>query len=199
MPFKSKKQEAYFFANKGALEKKGVNVCLEHLSTRDSSHPMKGHPGYQGDDLDYVADIIRRVGSPRIRLLFDIYHVQVMHGDLIRRKGDQRERRRTPGCADGDRRHQQEYPGNERAASHRENTTTPPQKSATARFDSRRRAVLQVLESRWLLLVAVSVVVRNDDMDGLLGAVAENSHCVYAPVSVPGTLGAQLEAAVFRD
>ena len=46
---------------------------------------MKGHPGYQGDDLDWVADIIRRVGSPRVRLLFDIYHVQVMHGDLIRR------------------------------------------------------------------------------------------------------------------
>ena len=69
----------------GYAEKHGVNVCLEHLNTRDSSHPMKGHPGYQGDDLDWVADIIRRVGSPRLRLLFDIYHVQVMHGDLIRR------------------------------------------------------------------------------------------------------------------
>src|SRR5262249_40238076 len=68
----------------GYAEKKGVSVCLEHLNTRDSSHPMKGHPGYQGDDLDYVADIIRKVGSPRVRLLFDIYHVQIMHGDLIR-------------------------------------------------------------------------------------------------------------------
>ncbi len=66
-------------------EKKGVNVCVEHLNTRDSSHPMKGHPGYQGDDLDYLAGILRRVGSPRIKLLFDIYHVQIMHGDLIRR------------------------------------------------------------------------------------------------------------------
>ena len=66
-------------------EKKGVNVCVEHLNTRDNSHPMKGHPGYQGDDLDYLADIIRRVGSPRVQLLFDIYHVQIMHGDLIRR------------------------------------------------------------------------------------------------------------------
>jgi hydroxypyruvate isomerase len=46
---------------------------------------MKGHPGYQGDDLDFVADIVRQVGSPRVRLLFDIYHVQVMHGDVIRR------------------------------------------------------------------------------------------------------------------
>jgi hydroxypyruvate isomerase len=69
----------------GHAEKKGVNVCVEHLNTRDSSHPMKGHPGYQGDDLDYLAAILRRVGSERVKLLFDIYHVQIMHGDLIRR------------------------------------------------------------------------------------------------------------------
>ena len=66
-------------------EKKGVTVCLEHLNTRDNTDPMKGHPGYQGDDLDFVAAILRKVGSPRVKLLFDIYHVQVMHGDLIRR------------------------------------------------------------------------------------------------------------------
>jgi hydroxypyruvate isomerase len=69
----------------GYAEKKGVTLCLEHLNTRDNTHPMKGHPGYQGDDLDWVAEIIRAVGSPRVRLLFDIYHVQVMHGDVIRR------------------------------------------------------------------------------------------------------------------
>ncbi|VTU02470.1 Xylose isomerase domain protein TIM barrel OS=Solibacter usitatus (strain Ellin6076) GN=Acid_7683 PE=4 SV=1: AP_endonuc_2 [Gemmataceae bacterium] len=66
-------------------EKKGVTVCVEHLNTRDSSDPMKGHPGYQGDDLDFVSSVLRKVGSPRIKLLFDIYHVQLMHGDLIRR------------------------------------------------------------------------------------------------------------------
>lgn len=66
-------------------EKKGVTICLEHLNSRDGSHPMKGHPGYQGDDLDYVAAILRRVGSPRVKLLFDIYHVQIMNGDVIRR------------------------------------------------------------------------------------------------------------------
>jgi hydroxypyruvate isomerase len=69
----------------GYAEKKGVTICLEHLNTRDDSHPMKGHPGYQGDDLDYVAAILRRVGSSRVKLLFDIYHVQIMHGDIIRR------------------------------------------------------------------------------------------------------------------
>ena len=66
-------------------EKKGVTLCVEHLNTRDGSHPMKGHPGYQGDDIDYVANIVRRVGSPRIKVLFDIYQVQIMNGDVIRR------------------------------------------------------------------------------------------------------------------
>ncbi len=69
----------------GHAEKKGVTLCVEHLNTRDGSHPMKGHPGYQGDDLDWLGGIIRRVGSPRVKLLFDIYHVQIMHGDVIRR------------------------------------------------------------------------------------------------------------------
>ncbi len=66
-------------------DKKNVNICVEHLNTRDGSHPMKGHPGYQGDDIDYVANIARRVGSPRAKILFDIYHVQIMNGDVIRR------------------------------------------------------------------------------------------------------------------
>jgi sugar phosphate isomerase/epimerase len=66
-------------------ERKGVTVCLEHLNTRDDSHPMKGHPGYQGDDIDYCAEIIRQVGSGRAKLLFDIYHVAIMNGDVIRR------------------------------------------------------------------------------------------------------------------
>jgi hydroxypyruvate isomerase len=69
----------------GYAEKNKVFICMEHLNTRDDTHPMKGHPGYQGDDLDWMANIIRRVGSPRVRLLFDIYHVQIMHGDVIRR------------------------------------------------------------------------------------------------------------------
>lgn len=69
----------------GYAERKGVNLCLEVLNTRDDSHPMKGHPGYQGDDTEYCIDIVKRVGSPRMKLLFDIYHVQIMNGDVIRR------------------------------------------------------------------------------------------------------------------
>lgn len=66
-------------------EKNGVTIVLEHLNSRDSSHPMKGHPGYFGDHADFCFDLVRRVGSPNFKLLFDIYHVSVMDGDVIRR------------------------------------------------------------------------------------------------------------------
>ncbi len=69
----------------GYAEKKKVTLCLEMLNTRDGSHPMKGHPGYQGDHTDYCIDILKRVGSPRMKLLFDVYHVQIMDGDIVRR------------------------------------------------------------------------------------------------------------------
>jgi hydroxypyruvate isomerase len=66
-------------------EKKGITLCLEMLNTRDDSDPMKGHPGYQGNHTDYCIEIIKRVGSENLKLLFDIYHVQIMDGDVIRR------------------------------------------------------------------------------------------------------------------
>ncbi len=66
-------------------EKAGVTLVLEHLNSRDDTHPMKGHPGYFGDDVDFCFDLVRRVGSPSFKLLFDIYHVSVMNGDIIRR------------------------------------------------------------------------------------------------------------------
>ena len=66
-------------------EKKGVNVCLEMLNSRVGGHPDKGHPGYQGDHVDYCMEILNAVGSPNIKLLFDVYHVQIMDGDIIQR------------------------------------------------------------------------------------------------------------------
>ena len=68
----------------GHAEKKKVNICLEILNSRVNVE-MKGHPGYQGDHTDYCMEIIKQVGSPRMKLLFDIYHVQVMDGDIIAR------------------------------------------------------------------------------------------------------------------
>jgi len=68
----------------GYAEKKGVNLSIEMLNSR-ATVEMKGHPGYQGDHTDYCMDIIKKVGSPRFGLLFDIYHVQIMDGDIINR------------------------------------------------------------------------------------------------------------------
>ena len=69
----------------GYAEQKKVNLCLEHLNSRDNTHPMKGHPGYFGDNVDFCVELIKRVDSPNMKLLFDIYHVQIMNGDVIRR------------------------------------------------------------------------------------------------------------------
>ena len=66
-------------------EEKQITLVLEHLNSRDDSHPMKGHPGYFGDDIERCFDLVRRMNSPRFKLLFDIYHVQIMNGDVIRR------------------------------------------------------------------------------------------------------------------
>ncbi len=75
----------------GLAESKKVTVCLEMLNTRASDHPMKGHPGYQGDHTDYCVDILKRVGSSHVKLLFDVYHVQIMDGDVIRRIREHKE------------------------------------------------------------------------------------------------------------
>ncbi len=97
-------------------EARGVTICLEQLNTRDDTHPMKGHPGYQGDDLDYCAEIVRRVDSPNVKLLFDIYHVQVMNGDVIRRLRQYRDlighvhTAGNPGRAELDDRQEINYP-----------------------------------------------------------------------------------------
>ena len=69
----------------GYAEGKKVTLCLEHLNSRDNTHPMKGHPGYFGDHVDFCVELIQRVGSPNFKLLFDIYHVAIMDGDVIRR------------------------------------------------------------------------------------------------------------------
>ena len=66
-------------------EEKGVTIVLEHLNSRDDTHPMKGHPGYFGDDVELCFDMVKQIGSENFKLLFDIYHVSIMNGDVIRR------------------------------------------------------------------------------------------------------------------
>jgi len=68
----------------GHAEKKKVNLVIEMLNSRVNIN-MKGHPDYFCDNMDMTADIVKQVGSERMKILFDIYHVQIMHGDIITR------------------------------------------------------------------------------------------------------------------
>lgn len=60
-----------------AAEKNGVTVCLELLNSQVD------HPDYQCDRTSWGVEVVQRVGSPRIKLLFDIYHMAVMGEDVI--------------------------------------------------------------------------------------------------------------------
>jgi len=66
----------------GYAEQKKVNICIEMLNSRVATE-MKGHPGYQCDKLEWALQVCEKVGSARMKILFDIYHVQIMHGDII--------------------------------------------------------------------------------------------------------------------
>ena len=68
----------------GYAEKKKVTLCLEMLNSKVHIE-MKGHPDYFCDDMERSIDICRQIGSQRMKVLFDIYHVQIMHGDIISR------------------------------------------------------------------------------------------------------------------
>lgn len=64
------------------LEKNGMTAVVELLnSTVD-------HPGYFLNLVEEGVELIERVGSPHVKLLFDIYHVQIMQGNVIQRIRD---------------------------------------------------------------------------------------------------------------
>jgi hydroxypyruvate isomerase len=65
-------------------EAKKVTLALEMLNSRVDIE-MKGHPGYQCDSIEWAVDVCDRVGSDRLKILYDIYHVQIMQGDVITR------------------------------------------------------------------------------------------------------------------
>jgi len=65
-------------------EEKKVTLCLEMLNSRVDVE-MKGHPDYLADDIDYAVEVCKQIGSERMKVLFDIYHVQIMNGDVISR------------------------------------------------------------------------------------------------------------------
>lgn len=63
-------------------EQQKVTLAIEMLNSRVDVE-MKGHPGYQCDSIEWAVDVCNRVGSDRLKILFDIYHVQIMQGDVI--------------------------------------------------------------------------------------------------------------------
>ncbi|WP_396627345.1 hydroxypyruvate isomerase family protein [Luteitalea sp.] len=67
---------------KGIAEAEGVTVVVELLNSKVN------HKDYIGDHTAYGVDICKRVGSPRIKLLYDIYHMQIMEGDILRTMGE---------------------------------------------------------------------------------------------------------------
>jgi hydroxypyruvate isomerase len=63
---------------KKIAEDHGVTICVELLNSKVN------HPDYQGDRTPYGVAIVKAVDSPRVKLLYDIYHMQIMEGDLIK-------------------------------------------------------------------------------------------------------------------
>ena len=63
---------------KPLAEEKGVTVCVELLNSKVD------HKDYQGDHTAFGVAVMKGVASPRVKLLYDIYHMQIMEGDIIR-------------------------------------------------------------------------------------------------------------------
>ena len=70
---------------KKTAEDHGVTICLELLNSKVD------HKDYQGDRSTFGIAVVKAVASPRVKLLYDIYHMQIMEGDLIRTIRDGRE------------------------------------------------------------------------------------------------------------
>ena len=62
----------------GYAEEKGINLNIELLNSKVD------HPDYQCDNTPWGVSVCQGVGSPRAKLLYDIYHMQIMEGDIIR-------------------------------------------------------------------------------------------------------------------
>jgi hydroxypyruvate isomerase len=63
---------------KPIAEQHGVNVCVELLNSKVN------HKDYMGDHTPFGAEVVDAIASPRVKLLYDIYHMQIMEGDVIR-------------------------------------------------------------------------------------------------------------------
>jgi len=62
----------------GYAEKKKINICIEYLNSKVN------HKGYMFDNMAWGVEVCKKVGSERLKILYDIYHAQIMEGDIIR-------------------------------------------------------------------------------------------------------------------
>lgn len=63
---------------KSHAEDKGINICMEYLNSKVN------HKDYMFDHIAWGVAVVKRVNSPRVKILFDIYHAQIMDGDIVR-------------------------------------------------------------------------------------------------------------------
>jgi hydroxypyruvate isomerase len=66
-------------------EDKGILVCMELLNSKVN------HADYMCDRTKWGVELVKRVSSPQFKLLYDIYHMQIMEGDVIRTMRDNKQ------------------------------------------------------------------------------------------------------------
>ena len=63
---------------KSHAEDQGITICMEYLNSKVN------HKDYMFDHIAWGVDVMKRVNSPRVKILYDIYHAQIMDGDIVR-------------------------------------------------------------------------------------------------------------------
>jgi len=70
---------AFCNAAKSHAEDKGVTLCIEYLNSKGLQSPVNS----MFDRMSWGVDVVKRVGSPRVKILYDIYHAQIMEGYIV--------------------------------------------------------------------------------------------------------------------
>jgi len=70
---------AFCNAVKSHAEDKGVTLCIEYLNSKGLQSPVNS----MFDRMSWGVDVVKRVGSPRVKILYDIYHAQIMEGYIV--------------------------------------------------------------------------------------------------------------------
>ena len=73
---------AFFNRVKGHAEDKGITICIEVMNSKYEDQRL-GRIDQMCDHVWWAADLCKRVNSPSMKFLFDIYHVQVMDGNIV--------------------------------------------------------------------------------------------------------------------